>query len=155
MRFAAFVFLAVISSAQTTAPRFSDYPPIGVYNGKNAPVVINTDNRDFRTRLRRAGGEKPNFAAHYILTAWGCGAECLAGAVIDANSGITVFLPGTLCCWSLEVEKPIVFHLDSRLIQLIGVRNEQAGDDGSHYYEFRNGRFLHIKSIPNPIPRIP
>jgi len=57
--------------AQTTAPpRFSDYPAIGKYNGKNAPLVLKKDDREFRTRLRFAARQAPNFAGHYILTAW-------------------------------------------------------------------------------------
>jgi len=34
-----------------------------------------------------------------------------------------------------------------RLITFIGDRNETEGDDGTHYYEFRDGKFVHFQSI--------
>ena len=91
-----------------------------------------------------AASQKPNLADHYIVTALRCGAECLMGAVIDANSGIVSWLPFTLCCWTSNVDRPIEYSLDSRLIVFAGERNEQAGDDGNHYYEFRAGKFVEI-----------
>ena len=137
-------------SAQTAAPRFDDYPAVGKYKGKNATVVLTKDDREFRTRLRTAARTPPNFAAHYIVTAWGCGTECLAGAVIDANSGAVHLFPHTICCWGADVDdkfRPIEFRLDSSLIVFLGERNEKEGDDGAHYYDFHDGKFVHVKSI--------
>lgn len=89
-----------LGSGQTPAPRFEDYPTTGVYKGKNTPLALTRDDRTYRTRLREAAAEKPNFAGHYILAAWGCGAECVMGAVIDANTGRVSWFPHTICCWS-------------------------------------------------------
>ena len=61
--------------AQKATPRFEDYPATEAYNGKNAPLVLTPRDREFRTRLRAAASEKPNFANHYIVTSWGCGVE--------------------------------------------------------------------------------
>jgi len=55
--------------AQDRLPHFKDYAVSEVYKGANAPVVLKRDDRTFRTRLREASKEKPNFAGHYILTA--------------------------------------------------------------------------------------
>jgi hypothetical protein len=38
--------------------------------GKNGRVIFARDDRNYRTRLREAARGKPNFAGHYILTAW-------------------------------------------------------------------------------------
>lgn len=93
---------------------------------------------------------KTELGGHYILTAWGCGAECLMGAVIDANSGKVYWLPHTICCWGAEVDdrfRPIEYRLDSRLIVFSGLRDEKEGDDGTHFYEFDNGKFIKLASI--------
>jgi len=144
------ILLPTAVLSQPPPPRFADFPAQGKYSGKNSAVMLrNKDDREFRTRLRTAARQPPNFAGHYILTAWGCGAECLAGALIDANSGEVYWFPNTICCWAADVDdksRPIEFHLDSRLIIFSGVRNEKEGDDGTHFFEFRDGKFLHLKS---------
>ncbi|HXN46321.1 MAG TPA: hypothetical protein VN893_06745 [Bryobacteraceae bacterium] len=119
--------------AQKPAPRFEDYPATEAYKGKNAPVVLaSPGDRKFRTMLREAAAEKPNFAGHFVLAEWGCGAGCVMGAAIDANTGKVSWLPHTICCWPVEVQEPIEFRLASRLIVFIGERNEKEGDDGTH-----------------------
>jgi hypothetical protein len=144
------VKIACISYAQSRAPRFRDYPVSEAYIGKNAPVVLKPDDMMYRTRLREAAKKKPNFAGHYILAAWGCGAQCLMGAVIDARTGKVFWLPHTGCCWGSDVDErfePIEFRLESSLVVFSGLRNEKEGDDGAHFYKFEKGRFQHIKSV--------
>ncbi len=54
-----------------------------------------------------------------------------------------------MCCWGADVDdkfNPIEFRADSRLIVFSGLRNEKDGDDGAHFYQFENGRFVHIRS---------
>jgi hypothetical protein len=143
--------LSISTKGQTRIPQFKDFPVKSEYAGKNAPVIITADGRMYRTRLREAAQEKPNFAGHYILAAWGCGAGCLMGAVIDANTGKVHWLPHTICCWN-EIERddgfsPIVFRLNSRLIVFTGLRNERDGDQGAHFYEFDETEFKFIRTI--------
>ena len=142
---------AIVTFGQTRIPQFKDFPAKGEYAGKNAPVLITAKDRRYRTRLRAAAKEKPNFAEHYILTTWGCGALCLMGAVIDANSGKVHWFPHTICCWN-EIERdesfsPIVFRRNSRLVVFTGIRNEQDGDQGAHFYEFGSTGFKYIRTI--------
>ena len=146
--------LLVLSSAytfgQTRSPQFKDFPVQGKYAGKNAPVIIASGDRMYRTRLREAAQEKPNFAGHYILSAWGCGAACLMGAVIDANTGKVYWFPHTICCWNDTGEDnftPIVFRLNSRLVVFIGLRDERDEDQGAHFYEFGKTGFKYIRTI--------
>ncbi|HAF21422.1 MAG TPA: hypothetical protein DCK93_00685, partial [Blastocatellia bacterium] len=74
--------------AQANLPHFKDYPASEMYKGATAPLVLTRADQTFKTRLRWAAkNQKPNFAGHYILTSWGCGAECVMGAVIDARTG--------------------------------------------------------------------
>lgn len=140
--------------AQSTVPKFKDYPSVDVYNGPTAPLSLSKNDLTFKTRLRWAAKHlKPNFAGHYIFTAWGCGAECLMGAVIDAKNGKVHWWDFTICCWGPETDDkfdPIEFRLDSRLIVFSGLRNEKEGDDGAHFYRFESGRFVHVRTIPKP-----
>ena len=135
-------------SAQARAPRFSEYRVDVVYRGPNAPVKLSKDDRAFRTRIRGAAKDKPNFAGEYILAQWGCGAECLSTIVISARTGTVYSVPFSICCWSSEVDA-IEFRLNSRLLIFRGVRNENEkdGESDTHYYEFRKGLFRFIKTI--------
>lgn len=147
------VILSLVSAGvvfpQDRVPRFKDYPVSQAYTGVNASVVLEREDRMFRTRLREASKEKPNFAGHYILTAWGCGTTCLMGAVVDAKTGRVYWWNFTICCWTDVDEKfqPIEFRLNSNLIVFSGARNEKEGDVGAHFYKFERGRFMHLLSI--------
>lgn len=142
-------FLSAEVYSQPKVPQFKDYPVTKTYTGKNAPVVLTRDDRRFRTVLREASREKPNFAGRYILTAWGCGTTCLMGAVIDAKTGKVYWWGFSTCCWTHEGDdfRPIDFRLDSKLIVFSGARNEKEDDIGRHFYKFEKGRFMHIRSV--------
>ena len=131
-------------------PKFVAYPAKEAYQGRNAPLVLATEqDKTFKTRLREAAAQKPNFAGHYILTAWGCGTECLMGAAIDANTGKVYWLPHTICCWGSHADdkfEPIVYHPNSTLIVFIGQRNEE-GENGAHFYDFQGGQFVHLQTV--------
>ncbi|HMV46348.1 MAG TPA: hypothetical protein PLD20_33270 [Blastocatellia bacterium] len=143
-------FLCLGATAQDKIPKFKDYPVTEVYHGPVAQLVLTKDDLMFRTRLKEAAKEKPNFAGNYILTFWGCGTECVMGAMIDAKTGKVYWLPSSLCCWGTLVDdkfSPIEYRLNSKLLVLSGERNEKEGDNGAHFYKFENGTFTHIKSI--------
>jgi hypothetical protein len=145
--------LSFVSFGQNKVPKFRDYPAGKIYRGKNAPVKLtSSDERMFRTRLTEAAKQKPNFAAHYVLTVWGCGTECLGGAAIDVSTGKVSFFDFSICCWGTDVDddfEAVNFRLDSKLIIFSGIRNEKDGDEGTHFYKFQNGRFIFIKTIKN------
>ena len=100
----------------------------------------------FRTRIREAAKLRPNFAGHYILAAWGCGAECLSYAIIDAQTGTVYFEDATVCCWSGNVPdefSPIDFRLTSKLIVLRGILDEE-GSQGTYRFVFERGRLVRL-----------
>jgi hypothetical protein len=138
-------------NAQTGVPRFSEYPVNERYAGKTAPLVLSREARMFRTRLKDAARGRPNFAGHFIVTTWGCGTECLEGAIIDARTGRVFMLPFTLCCWAPgtvdENFKPVEFRLNSNLIVLAGARNEKDGDYATRFYRFQNNRLVLLKAV--------
>ena len=141
--------------AQSPVPRFKEYSAGEVYKGPTAPLLLTHDDLTFKTRLRWAAkNQKPNFAGHYILTSFGCGSECVMGAVIDAKTGKVYWWNFSICCWGTDTDdkfNPIEFRPDSRLIVFSGLRNEKDGDYGGHFYRFDDsGRFVHIRSILKP-----
>jgi hypothetical protein len=90
-------------------PRFEDYPVKDIFTGSPAqPILTTPKQREYRTRIRQGvtkgwgvkdgatgtelGKPGPNFAGHYALITWGCGAPCLMAAIVDLQSG-TVFYP--------------------------------------------------------------
>jgi len=147
------LFVATLNAnGQAGVPRFDDYPVSERFNGKTAPLVLTRAAREFRTRLREAARDKPNFAGHFIVTTWGCGTECVQGAIIDARTGRVFMLPFSLCCWGAEVGvddrfKPVEFRLDSSLIFLSGARNGKDGDYATRFYRFRDNRLVVLKSV--------
>lgn len=143
------------AQAQSGTPQFKDYPVREIYKGPTAPLVLTRDDLVFKTRLRWASkNERPNFAGHYILTSWGCGAECLMGALIDAKTGNVYWWNFTICCWGFDTDEkftPIEFRPDSRLIVFSGLRNEKDGDDGAHFYTFDGRRLVYIRSVKKSV----
>lgn len=133
--------------------RFEDFPVGPAYAGRNHLVLKEGDVR-WRTRLRWTMGQKPDFAGHYVLASWGCGAECVMGAAVDVRTGAVIWLPGSLCCWYSDEQatpddvEPLRFRLDSRLLVLTGRRNERDGDGGTHFFAIEDGRFVHLRDVP-------
>ena len=134
-------------------PRYEDFPAGPAYAGRNR-LVLKGDDVHWRTRLRWTLSQKPDFAGHYVLASWGCGAECVMGAAVDVRTGAVVWLPGSLCCWYSDEQatpddvEPLRYRLDSRLLVLTGRRDERDGDAGTHFYAIEGTRFVHLRDVP-------
>lgn len=128
-------------------PRFEDFPVREFYQGKNAPIRLTSPQaREFRTRLREAAEQKPNFAGHYILATWGCGSGCRMPAIIDAKSGKATMIPFTVTTMGEEVIAPLQFNVKSNLLIVNGSRDEGM-ENGTFYYKWENNRLELIRSI--------
>lgn len=145
--------LSAAQNGSGAPPRFEDYPAGAASAGRNRLVLRRAD-QGYRTRLREAARQRPDFAGHYVLALWGCGTECVIGAAINVASGRVTWLPGTVCCWfsgaqaqAQDVE-PVRYRRDSRLIVLNGMRNEREDDLGRHYYAIEGDRFVHLLDLP-------
>lgn len=136
-------------------PKFKDYPVDTVYTGEHHPLVLNKFGKLFKTRLSEAiKNEKPNFAGHYIVTGWGCGASCYSSAVIDVATGIAYPFPVTAISsvyplkpeFANEDGKETIYHLNSSLLVLAG--NLGDVEDTTQFYNFKDGEFVLLKSLP-------
>ncbi|NML34669.1 hypothetical protein [Paraburkholderia antibiotica] len=81
-----------------------------------------------------------NFAGHYVLATWGCGAGCVMAAAIDANSGRVISLPFSVSDWPINITEPLAYRADSCLLIVHGSRNE-SNEHGTHYYVFDGKTF--------------
>jgi hypothetical protein len=143
----AYALTAFGSSPAHAEPRFDDYPAQGYSGNVRAPdLSSHPDARTYRTRLRNAAKGGVNFSGDHVLATWGCGGQCLMGAVINARSGFVQFLPGTICCWFEAGEdiNPIDFERGSDLLILTGLVDEEE-PLARHYYDFSGREFRLIK----------
>lgn len=158
---AVLVFHAVSGSAESPAvPQFKDYPADAPYTGPNKPLLLDSEfARLYRTRLREAIVQgKPDFAGRYIVTRWGCGSGgCNVGAVIDASTGRATPMPGALMSvyplkpqFEKEDGQELIYRKSSRLLVQAGDTDNanSSGTDVVEFYEFSNGKFNFIKSMP-------
>jgi hypothetical protein len=138
-------------SAQRTVdldctPEFAEYPA-AAYTGRIAPPRITGEARVFRTRIREAAADGPNFGGHYRITTWGCGLGCSMGAVVNVKTGHVMMLPATVAEWPVD-KRPFEYRADSRLLVMNGIRNESEVEReiDRHFYEISGTKFLYIGS---------
>ena len=128
------------------APRFAEYPaPPRRPTRPAAPLLASREARLFRTVIRDAAAKGPNFAGHYTVAVWGCGASCTSAAIVDAITGKVFFSAAISDIAGTHVAgrepngaEPTYYSLrfrpDSRLLIVLGAAGEDAARDGVSYY---------------------
>jgi hypothetical protein len=134
---------ALTTRQGTQRPSFEDFRVTQVFRGRPVPPVLDTPKaRAFRTELRRQAASGPNFAGHFTVALWGCGAGCTDVAIIDARSGQVWFASfsyedawqdGRIVC-----PHAADFELSS---ELFIVRGDVNGKIGQHYYRWHDRKF--------------
>jgi hypothetical protein len=131
-------------------PAFSDYPVSEVYQGPPAQPILNAEQRRFRTRIRSGAKSAVEFAGHYTVPRWGCGAGCTYFVIVDSISGRVYEgsfgveeLPGS---WEEKhidnLPSRMDFQPDSRLMKVNGCPNER--DCGFYDYIMVEGEGLKL-----------
>ncbi|HEX4506673.1 MAG TPA: hypothetical protein VH722_13150, partial [Alphaproteobacteria bacterium] len=128
------------------APRFEDYVvPAEKLSRPASPVLVAPDAREFRTTLRQAAAKGPNFAGHFTVAVWGCGAACTDFGIVDARSGMVFFIPALRGISTFAVVEPdgdepeytgLRFRTDSRLLVVLGAPREDGARDGVAFYKW-------------------
>src|SRR5947209_7023374 len=126
MRAVPLVLLIIFSALQfarpaysEAVPKFRSFPAQAVTVRRPAKLDLgSSEAKKYRTRLREGLKGGPNFAGHYTLVSWGCGATCVTGAVVNNVTGKTAFIPFTICCWQSTDDrfKPVEARVTSRLV---------------------------------------
>jgi hypothetical protein len=107
---------------------FAKYPAEHRLAGKPAsPSIATAKARQFRTVLRRAAAQGPNFNGHYRVAHWGQGSNVIEWAVIDLANGRVWIAPEPAgSCWAQGASEEVVVpdwyevHVDSALLYLHG-----------------------------------
>lgn len=163
---AALLFVAIAAFAQNHPPRFEDFPASSDWTGQALhPKLVTHSQRMFKTRLVTASSAPPNLAGHFRFEIWGCGSECIAGAVVDLATGAVIAPPiakgtqgwdGIIVCPSAYEGSGIEVRKDSRLVILrCGLNYDVALDRNVpdvYYFVLEDQRFrelahFHAKSL--------
>jgi hypothetical protein len=130
--------------------RFEDFAtPVESVVSRRPPNLSPPKARRYRTILRQAATEAPNFAGHYRVVTWGCGTCCTEFAILDLRSGEAWFPPFfNGCGYPADNEAPdgaLLYRADSRLFVAAGANNERPW--GIYYYRWSGRRLELLKSI--------
>jgi hypothetical protein len=146
-------------SAPFDPPRFSDYQVVATFGRPPAPVDEKSDPRvrRFRTVLRQGATHGPNFAGHFTIVGWGCGASCLQFAIVDVISGRVSFPIGIESVSTTHVGNDVGevdiafnalrFRIDSNLLIVLGAINENDSSEGIRYYSWNETTLVPVRTI--------
>lgn len=151
-------FAASGVTSRTDTPRFEDFPVSEKFTGKPVTVkILSRDARRYRTVIREGAREGPNFAGHYTIVTWGCGAGCVQFAIVDAKTG-AVYSPRFYVAARMhfdeetqQPDEPLQFRIDSKLLIVSGSPNEK--NEGIYYYSWNGRRLALIKSAAFKKPK--
>jgi hypothetical protein len=155
------VLFLTLASATALPPyaaeaRFEDFPVRPeVVPSPHPPVIVTKQARLFRTQLRRAADQGPNFAGHLRVATWGCGTCCQSFGIVNLSTG-AVWMPPFFMSCGYPMEDPIrgqaglYFRPDSALFVAIGSQNE-GPVSGIYYYRW-NGRALELLKTGAEVP---
>src|SRR5215472_237388 len=68
-------------------PSFDKFPATPIYKGAPAPPKLDAGQRTFRTVIRRGAKSEVQFAGHYTVPQFGCGAGCSGFYIVDSING--------------------------------------------------------------------
>jgi hypothetical protein len=141
--------IVVLAQSIPARPSFEDYPAKQIYKGEPAPPKLDQGERMFHTVIRRGAKSEVQFAGHYTVPQFGCGAGCSAFYIVDSITGKVhdgfgiAELPGHwLEKQSGEQPLRIQFIPSSRLLKINGCPNEQ--DCGYYDYVMVDGKGLEL-----------
>jgi hypothetical protein len=144
------------NKAPAKMPQFSDYPVNSIFHGvPAAPKLLTPGQRMFRTMIRQGAKKGANFAGHYAIAEWGCGASCVQIAVVDLQSGNVYdgpfgILPKGYISYIENLQNDnsggIFYRRDSELFIARGCPNEKQC--AAYYCRWTGSGFTLIHQIP-------
>lgn len=152
MRICYLLIAVSLLAAADEVPRFEQFKVAEKFAGKAVDPVLRTRaQKNFRTAIRDAAQSGPNFAGHYTLAEWGCGAGCVSMAVVDNRTGATFDGPFNVLGYDLAYtyeggEEQLEFRIGSRLLIARGCPGEK--DCGTYFYEWAGDAFKLLRKIP-------
>lgn len=132
---------STVLSAQSipARPKFESYQVKDIYRGPAAAPKLHSGQTQFRTVIRNGARSPVQFAGHYTVPQFGCGAGCSAFFIVDSITGRVYdgFGIADLPNRWLETQTGsppdrIQFTRSSRLLKVNGCPNEH----GCGYYDY-------------------
>ena len=145
----ALLCLDAAAQQRKRVPRFSDYPVKEIYEGKSAPLVLDTEEqRSAITYYQAIADGGVNFAGHYIVVPLTCGPKCSMVEYVDARTGKFVSGEFSNSDWGQvhDAFRDAEFRRGSRLIVFAGVIDDKR-PNGWHFYLFNNGKLKRLHTI--------
>lgn len=176
-----FVIVSLVQAAAQTPsrplPRFEDFPVKEVFNQTpHPPILVTPEQRLYRTRIRNGveagwgvwvNGEwsteqqrpGPNFAGHFIVIVWGCGAACLRMVICDAITGAVYDPPLSAGGLALPILAPayaagsapdVEYYRDSRLMVIEATPHSDRPNVASYtfYFLWEGNHWKLLRRIP-------
>jgi hypothetical protein len=134
-------------------PKFEDFRVNEAFKGPPARPILNTPHqRAYRTVIREAAKNGPNFAGHWTIAEAGCGSDCAVFAMVNEVTGETLDKPFPQITFPpmfdyVDTSRLADTHrVDSRLLVLHGC---PEGDIcASYYLEWTGSDFKVIRKLP-------
>jgi hypothetical protein len=151
-----------VSDLPANPPQFEAFQVKEKFDGSVAKPDVRSHPRSrmFRTVIREGAKDGPNFAGHYTILGWGCGAGCVSLAIVDAKTG-RVFHPENLQTvdnFNVDYDafeppdgRLVKYRLDSRLLVVIGGINEDPARRGISYFVWEGEKLRRIRFAPKPL----
>jgi hypothetical protein len=150
--------------------RFKDFTVHELFAGKPAKIIWPSGvdpgdpNSDKMVSAVQFGlPRKANFAGHYAIVEYGCGAECSQVVVVDMKNGMVLDSQPYV---TMEVDlypksgipyRGLAFKLSSRLLIASGCFDwdspESRQECGTKYFELKDSRFVLLTYVPGPVPQ--
>lgn len=107
--------------------------------------------RLFRTRLKEAAKEAPNFSGNMVVATWGCGSGCLSFAFVNLKTG-KVWFPDFDMFFSTDEENyndnfGYYYWPNSSLFVAIGSKNGWEDKPGVYYYQWTGQELKLLKAV--------
>jgi len=140
-------------------PAFEQFHVDAKFTGKPAAPVLKTSrDRSFRTMIRTGAADGPDFADHFTIVQWGCGAGCVQMVTVDAANGTIYNAPFKTLDWQLvkydgrlasndDKFEALVYKRDSRLLVVRGCPDEGTAC-ATFYYEWTGAQFKLLDKVP-------
>lgn len=128
---------------------FARHPvPLAFANPRASAVILDDpQKRLYRTRLRAALKEPPNFAAIFRVDSWGCGSGCFQFAAVNLRTGAASIFP-------FSISAPlggnsIDFRRTSSAVHVVGLLNEAS--PGDRWYLWNGKDFTLLSEVKLPL----
>jgi hypothetical protein len=153
---------AFVQAQPAKLPSFEEFKTTEVFQGKPAPPRLTTPfARKFRSAIREAAQNGPNFAGSFAIVQWGCGGSCIQMAIVNERTGAVYPGPFTVLDFAAphrfvdrsdssqaDSFEPLVFRKDSRLFVVRGCPEENQGNCALFYYEWNGLKFRLLQRFP-------